>query len=48
MAALGIEIPGLKQVFYGIALLVVVLFVPNGIWPALARRLGFGPAKPGK
>ncbi|MCU0895997.1 MAG: branched-chain amino acid ABC transporter permease [Burkholderiales bacterium] len=48
MAALGIEIPGLKQVFYGIALLVVVLFVPNGIWPAFARRLGFGPAKPGK
>ncbi|MCX7892262.1 MAG: branched-chain amino acid ABC transporter permease [Burkholderiales bacterium] len=46
--AFGIQIPGLKQVFYGVALLVVVVFVPNGIWPALARRLGFGPAKKGE
>jgi ABC-type branched-subunit amino acid transport system permease subunit len=27
-------------VFYGLVLLVVVMFLPNGIWPALARRLG--------
>ncbi|MBS1216865.1 MAG: branched-chain amino acid transporter permease [Proteobacteria bacterium] len=48
MGALGLEIPGLKQVFYGVALLVVILFVPNGIWPAMARRLGFGPSKGSK
>ena len=36
----GFEIPGVKQVFYGIVLLVVVMFMPNGIWPPLARRLG--------
>jgi branched-chain amino acid transport system permease protein len=42
LAALGLEIPGIKQVFYGIVLLAVVMFLPNGIWPALARRLGIG------
>jgi len=41
LAALGWEIPGIKQVFYGIVLLVVVMFLPHGIWPALYRRLGF-------
>ncbi len=40
LAAFGLEIPGVKQVFYGIVLLVVVMFLPNGIWPTLARRLG--------
>jgi branched-chain amino acid transport system permease protein len=39
LAALGWEIPGVKQVFYGVVLLVVVMFLPHGIWPALARRL---------
>jgi len=39
LAALGWEIPGIKQVFYGVVLLAVVMFLPNGIWPALARRL---------
>lgn len=38
----GVEVPGVKQVFYGLCLLVVVIFLPNGIWPALARRLGVG------
>lgn len=40
MAWLGIEVPGIKQVFYGLCLLVVVIFRPHGIWPAIARRLG--------
>jgi branched-chain amino acid transport system permease protein len=40
LAALGWEIPGVKQVFYGVVLLVVIMFLPHGIWPALARRLG--------
>jgi branched-chain amino acid transport system permease protein len=34
-----LEIPGIKQVFYGVVLLAVVMFLPHGIWPALARRL---------
>jgi len=40
LAALGWEIPGIKQVFYGVVLLAVIMFMPHGIWPALARRLG--------
>ena len=39
LAAVGWEIPGIKQVFYGVVLLAVVMFLPHGIWPALARRL---------
>lgn len=42
LAALGWEIPGVKQVFYGVMLLAVIMFLPHGIWPALARRLGVG------
>jgi len=40
LAALGWEFPGVKQVFYGLVLLVVVMFLPHGIWPTLARKLG--------
>ncbi len=40
LAAAGVEVPGIKQVFYGIVLLVVVMFLPHGIWPTLARKLG--------
>jgi branched-chain amino acid transport system permease protein len=39
LAALGWEVPGIKQVFYGVALLAVVMFLPHGIWPAIARKL---------
>ena len=40
LAAMGWEIPGIKQVFYGVVLLVVVMFLPHGIWPAIAKRIG--------
>jgi branched-chain amino acid transport system permease protein len=39
LAALGWEIPGIKQVLYGVVLLAVVMFLPHGIWPAIAKRL---------
>jgi branched-chain amino acid transport system permease protein len=39
LAALGLEVPGLTQLFYGLCLLAVVVFLPNGIWPPLARKL---------
>lgn len=42
MHALGYEIPGIKQVFYGICLLVVIIYLPHGIWPPLRKRLGLG------
>ena len=40
LAVFGVEIPGVKQVFYGVVLLGVVMFLPNGIWPALAKKIG--------
>ncbi|HUW35964.1 MAG TPA: branched-chain amino acid ABC transporter permease [Rhodocyclaceae bacterium] len=36
---LGFSIPGIKQVFYGVALMAVIMFLPDGIWPPLARLL---------
>src|SRR5690349_19792807 len=39
VGALGVEAPGIKQVFYGVVLLAVVMFLPNGIWPAISRLL---------
>jgi branched-chain amino acid transport system permease protein len=35
-----LDIPGIKQIFYGLALLVIVMYRPAGIWPWLAARLG--------
>ena len=42
LALAGWEIPGIKQVFYGLVLLAVVMFLPHGIWPTIAGRLGLG------
>jgi branched-chain amino acid transport system permease protein len=39
MAAFGFDVPGAKQVFYGICLLVVITALPDGVWPWLARLL---------
>ena len=40
VAALGWDVPGVKQLIYGIALFLVIFFLPHGIWPALAAKLG--------
>jgi branched-chain amino acid transport system permease protein len=40
LSTLGIEVPGAKQVFYGVCLLLVIILLPDGVWPPLARRLG--------
>jgi branched-chain amino acid transport system permease protein len=40
MLHFGLDLPGAKQVFYGICLLIVVVALPNGMWPWLKRRLG--------
>lgn len=39
LAALHVDIPGAKRVFYGVCLLVVIMALPDGIWPWLARKL---------
>jgi branched-chain amino acid transport system permease protein len=38
----GLDAPGAKQVFYGLCLLLVVMLLPDGVWPWLARGLGVG------
>jgi branched-chain amino acid transport system permease protein len=43
MLRLGIDVPGAKQVFYGICLLAVVIALPHGVWPPLSRALGLDP-----
>ena len=40
LRALGVDVPGVKQVFYGVCLLLVVMLLPDGIWPPLAQALG--------
>ena len=40
----GWEVPGLKQIFYGIVLGLSIVFMPNGVWPGIARRLKLGRA----
>jgi len=45
MAALGFDLPGAKQVFYGVCLLLVVVALPEGVWPPLARMLGISRKK---
>jgi branched-chain amino acid transport system permease protein len=38
----GFDPPGAKRVFYGLCLLLVVMILPHGIWPPLARLLRLG------
>lgn len=40
MTALGWQSAGLKQLVYGVMLLVVIVFLPHGVWGPLATRLG--------
>ena len=39
LIAIGFDVPGAKQVFYGVALLLIVIVLPGGVWPWLAARL---------
>jgi branched-chain amino acid transport system permease protein len=41
----GIDVPGAKQVFYGICLLFVITMMPDGLWPWLARKLRLEPRR---
>ncbi len=40
------ELPGVKQIIYGVALAIVIMFMPHGIWPGLSRRLRLGRERP--
>jgi branched-chain amino acid transport system permease protein len=45
MGVFGLDLPGAKQVFYGVCLLLVVVVLPEGVWPWLARRIGVAEGK---
>jgi len=36
----GRAIPGVNLVFYGAALMVIIWFAPNGVWPWLKKKIG--------
>ena len=40
LVGLGFDLSGAKQVFYGVCLLLVVIALPDGLWPWLARLIG--------
>ena len=40
LGLIGVDLPGAKQVFYGFCLLLVVMVMPEGVWPWVARKLG--------
>jgi branched-chain amino acid transport system permease protein len=42
---LGLDAPGVKQTFYGVALIVIIYLRPDGVWPWISRRLGLGEAR---
>ena len=46
--SLGIQIAGVKQIFYGVILLLIIRFLPGGVWPAVADKLGFVEKEGGK
>jgi branched-chain amino acid transport system permease protein len=42
---LGFDVPGVKQIVHGVLLLLVTIYMPNGLWPPLARAFGLGPRR---
>jgi branched-chain amino acid transport system permease protein len=36
----GRAIPGVNLVFYGLTLMLIIWFAPNGVWPWLKKKLG--------
>jgi branched-chain amino acid transport system permease protein len=42
----GFNAPGVKAVFYGVILIVIIYAMPTGVWPRLARVLGLEARRP--
>jgi branched-chain amino acid transport system permease protein len=40
LAAVGVDLPGTNQLFFGVALLFIIIALPEGIWPWFSRRFG--------
>ena len=45
LAKAGVDLPGARQVVHGLLLLLVTIYLPNGLWPPLARALGVQPRR---
>jgi branched-chain amino acid transport system permease protein len=45
LTAFGLDVPGVRQLVFGILLLVVVVALPDGVWPFLSKRLGLDGAR---
>jgi branched-chain amino acid transport system permease protein len=43
---LGVDAPGAKALFYGLALMAIIVLRPDGVWPWLARMCGL-TSRPG-
>ena len=43
---LGIDAPGVKAIFYGLTLVVIIYLRPSGVWPWLARIFGVAERRP--
>ena len=39
LALLGVDVPGLRQLAFGVCMLLVVVLLPEGVWPWLERKL---------
>ncbi|ARJ65455.1 branched-chain amino acid ABC transporter [Magnetospirillum sp. ME-1] len=46
--AMGFKAAGIKQLCYGLALLAIVKFLPDGVWPWIRARLGLEQDQDGK
>jgi len=45
LGGLGVDVPGTNQLFFGAILLLVVVALPEGVWPWFARRFGVAESK---
>ena len=43
----SVDTPGAKRLFFGVCLLLVVVILPNGIWPPIARLLRLDKSRDG-
>jgi branched-chain amino acid transport system permease protein len=46
LESFAIDVPGTRQLIFGVVLLIVVIAMPEGVWPWLSRRLGLAERKP--
>jgi branched-chain amino acid transport system permease protein len=45
LAAFGVDLPGTNQLFFGAVLLLVVIALPEGVWPWFWHRSGLSERK---